>query len=64
MLANLLSAVKTNPVTTVSGWLAIVSGWLSQQPLLEGHPSASNLLKVAALGGAAIFAAFTKDHSK
>lgn len=61
MFSSLLLKLKSNPVTTVSGWLSLASGWLSAQPELLGHPTTQQLLKVACAAAGALFAALVAD---
>ena len=64
MLSELWAKVKGSPVTTVSGWLALASGWVSQQADLAGHPSGKQVLQALAAGAAALFAAAVADAKK
>lgn len=64
MFAALLAQLKANPVTTATGWTALASGWLSQQPELAGHPNATAFLKVACAAGIALFAWASSDAKK
>lgn len=63
-MSALLAKLKANPVTTVLGLLAAASGWLSTQPLLDGHPGGKQLLQVAGAGFLALLGAFSADAPK
>ncbi len=63
-MSALLAQLKLNPVTTSTGWLAGLSGWLSQQPDLAGHPTAAALLKVLCGGCVALFSWYSADAKK
>lgn len=60
----MLAKLKSDPVTTVLGLLAGASLWLSQQQLLDGHPSGKQLLQVAGAALVALLGYFTADKAK